>query len=373
MRATLRRSEAEHASTLQLTGDVVLDDAADLYSELRRIATGGEFGNLALDFSHAGRLDSAGAVAATLGARLFEARGRSCEFTGLREQHTQALALVSEQRQPVHDAAAAQAWPAAWLERLRRGRGLIAVAELVVDTVSSGVRCLVRYDRRRLLAVAEQTVVLGVDATFIVSLLSFLVGVILAFQGAFQLGKFGASVYMAELVSLGMVREFAPIITAIILAGRSGAAIAAEIGTMAVNDEVEALRAMGISRAQYLVFPRVAAMTLAQPLLTLLSMAVGIAAGVAMGSVLGIPMAVSLQRMQDALVLDDFVLGVIKSLLFAWIIAFVGCWMGLSTQGGAQSVGRNTTLAVVFAIFWIVVTDSAVTTTWTLSHGRDAF
>ena len=368
MHASLRRSPAETSPVLLLSGDVVLDDAADLYAEIRRLSADRGIRSLTVDFSEAGTLDSAGAAATKLGVELFERSGRRCELAHLSEQHAEALALVTEQREPVR---ARESAP--WFQRVASisggVRSLASVAEVVVDTISSGIHAAVRWDRRRWSAVAEQTVVLGVNATPIVSVLSFLIGVILAFQGAFQLRKFGAEVFMAELVSLGMVREFGPIITAIILAGRSGAAIAAEIGTMSVNDEVDALKSMGISTAQYLVFPRVAAMTFAQPLLTLLSMAIGIAAGVAMGGLSGIPRSVSFERMQSALTLDDFWLGLIKSVLFAWIIGFVGCCMGLATRGGASSVGTNTTRAVVLSIFFIVVVDSIVTTVWTVSRG----
>jgi phospholipid/cholesterol/gamma-HCH transport system permease protein len=369
MQVRLIRAPTEPHPILRLSGDVVLDDAGDLYAALRRLSNDSAVRSLSVDFLEVGTLDSAGAAAVKLGQEMFARSGRTCELSHLSEQHADAMALVTESRKPVK----ARESPRFWVDRLTSGlgawRALVGVAELVVDTMWSAVLSIARRDRRRWLAVAEQTVVLGVDATLIVSVLSFLIGVILAFQGAFQLSKFGAGVFMAELVSLGMVREFGPIITAIILAGRSGAAIAAELGTMAVNDEVDAIKSMGISTARYLVFPRVAALTLAQPLLTVLSMAIGTGAGIAMGGFLGIPRAVSFERMQAALTLDDFWLGLIKSLLFAWIIGFVGCFMGLTTRGGASSVGKNTTRAVVLSIFLIVVVDSIVTTVWTVSHG----
>jgi phospholipid/cholesterol/gamma-HCH transport system permease protein len=373
MQVRLNRHSGENSAVFEVSGDVVLDDAADLYATLRHLAAQKDVGALAIDFGEVEKLDSAGAAAVTMGRRVFERAGKAYELRSLSEQHEAALALVSEKRAPVKP----RAGPKSVGERLSAGLSRLVVvaefAEVVVDTVVSGLRSVLRRDRRRLGAVAEQTVVLGVDAWFIVTLLSFLIGVILAFQGAFQLRKFGADVYMAELVSLGMVREFAAFITAVVLAGRSGAAMAAEIGTMAVDEEVDALKSMGISPAQFLVFPRVAALTIAQPLLTVLSMAVGIGAGIATGSWVGVPPAIAYQRMQDSLALDDFALGLIKSLLFAWIIAFVGCYMGLSTRGGAQSVGKNTTMAVVVSIFFIVVTDSIVTTTWTVTHGSGRF
>jgi phospholipid/cholesterol/gamma-HCH transport system permease protein len=370
MRVTLDRSAGTGAAVLKLSADIVLDDAAILYDQISRLSAATEVRELQVDFSEVGTLDTAGAAAAKLGVELFKRAGRRCNLTHLSDQHSQALALVMEERAPPKESSEDRSTADALRAVVSKAKVvLFDVAEMVVDTVWSGFRSIARRDKRRLLAVAEQTVVLGVDATFIVSVLSFLIGVILAFQGAFQLSKFGAGVFMAELVSLGMVREFAPIITAIILAGRSGAAMAAEIGTMSVNDEVDALKSMGISTAHYLVFPRVAAITVAQPLLTILSMAIGIFAGIAMGALLGIPRAVAFHRMQEALVLDDFMLGLLKSVLFAWIIGFVGCFMGLATRGGASSVGKNTTTAVVLSIFLIVVTDSIVTTAWTLSHG----
>ena len=369
MQARLQQKPGENRAVLELSGDVVLDEAADLYATLRHLAAQAEVGALAVDFAKVDKLDSAGAAALGIGQRLFERASKPLELQNVGQQHAAALELANEERAPVKEPAG----PGSIGERLLAGMSRLTVvaqfAEVVVDTVVSGVRSVVRGDRRRLSAVAQQTVVLGVDAWFIVTLLSFLIGVILAFQGAFQLRKFGADVYMAELVSLGMVREFAAFITAVVLAGRSGAAMAAEIGTMAVDEEVAALQSMGISPSQFLVFPRVAALTIAQPLLTILSMAVGIGAGIATGQTVGVPPGVAFERMRDSLAIEDFALGLIKSLLFAWIIAFVGCYMGLSTRGGAQSVGKNTTAAVVVSIFFIVVTDSIVTTAWTVTHG----
>jgi phospholipid/cholesterol/gamma-HCH transport system permease protein len=371
MYATIKRTAGDRDAVLALSGDIVLDEAAELFDRLRQIAAQSGIQALQVDFAEVGKLDSAGAVAATLGKQLVERAGKRCELIHLSEQHSAALSLVAEERKPAKPETESGSPTEQIYARLAKLRVLFEVSEVVVDTIVSGFRSIVRRDRRRLSAVAEQTVVLGVDAWFIVGLLSFLIGVILAFQGAFQLRKFGADVYMAELVSLGMVREFAPFITAIVLAGRSGAAMAAEIGTMAVNEEVDALKSMGISSAEFLVFPRVAGIAVAQPLLTLLSMAIGIGAGISTGALVGVPPSIAYHRMQESLVLEDFMLGLIKSVLFSWIIGFVGCFMGLSTSGGAQSVGRNTTTAVVLSIFLIVVTDSIVTTAWTVTHGND--
>ncbi|MFW5741305.1 MAG: ABC transporter permease, partial [Myxococcota bacterium] len=217
--------------------------------------------------------------------------------------------------------------------------------------------------------IMEQAVIIGADAVFIVALLGTLMGVILAFQAAYQLRKFGSVPFMAEVVGLGMVREFGAVMTAIILAGRSGAAMAAELGTMRINDETAALETMGIDPVRYLVLPRVIAITLVCPLLTILASAVGIAGGIAIAPLVDVPAWVAYQRMADVLMPRDFVLAFIKSLLFAWIVGFTGCFLGLRTRGGAHAVGGNTTRAVVVSIVLIVVTDSIATTIWTLGAG----
>jgi phospholipid/cholesterol/gamma-HCH transport system permease protein len=214
--------------------------------------------------------------------------------------------------------------------------------------------------------IVEQSVHLGVRAVFIVGLLTFLTGLILAFQSAYQLERFGAAIYMAEIVSLGVVREFAPLMTAIILAGRNSSAIAAELGTMAVRDEIDALRTTGIDPISFLVLPRLWAITLVQPALTVLAMCFGLAGGLLVAWMLGLPTLAVFHRMRETLTPHDFMLGLFKSFLFAWIVGCTGCYMGLTTNGGASSVGRNTTRAVVVAIFLIVVVDSLVTTAWTL-------
>nr|PZN22355.1 MAG: hypothetical protein DIU78_15805 [Pseudomonadota bacterium] len=268
----------------------------------------------------------------------------------------------------VGPAARLQARARARAERLARGTN--DFADLVLDTVGITARVLARRERLRWASIVDQAVHLGVNAFPVVAVLSFLTGLILAFQSAYQLRRFGVEIYMADIVSLGMVREFSPIMTAIILAGRSGAAMTAEIGTMAVREELSALQTTGIDPNAYLVFPRIFAVTLAQPALTVLSMAIGIGAGLLTAFFFGLPVPGVYAAMQETLTSSDFVLGISKSVLFAWVIGFTGCFMGQRTRGGARAVGRNTTVSVVAAILLIVLVDSLVTTTWTTAgHG----
>jgi len=202
----------------------------------------------------------------------------------------------------------------------------------------------------------------GLDGVPIVSLISFLMGLITAFQAAVQLEQFGADIYIANLVGLSITRELGPLMTAIIAAGRSGAAFAAEIGTMKVSEEVDALTTMGLDRTRFLVTPKVVALLLMLPCLTLVSDLVGILGGLTVGVLgQGLPVQVYVRQTRIAMRIWDVASGLIKSVAFAILIAGVGCLRGFQAETGAESVGRITTSAIVAGIFLIIVTDAVFT------------
>jgi phospholipid/cholesterol/gamma-HCH transport system permease protein len=199
----------------------------------------------------------------------------------------------------------------------------------------------------------------GVDALPIVGLISFLLGTIMAFMSAAQLQQFGANIYVASLVSLAMVRELGPIMTAIIVAGRSGSAFAAEIGTMKISEEVDALNTMGFEPIRFLAVPRILASVIMVPLLTLFSDVFAIMGGLLMGvSVLDLTVNAYITQTIWTLDLFDVFWGFLKSAVFAFLIAWVGCLRGFQVRGGAAAVGQATTSAVVTSIFLIILTDS---------------
>lgn len=202
----------------------------------------------------------------------------------------------------------------------------------------------------------------GTDALPIVALISFLMGLITAFQAAVQLSQFGADIYVANLVGLSIVRELGPLMTAIIAAGRSGAAFAAEIGTMKVSDEVDALTTMGFDRTRFLVTPKVVALTLMLPCLTLFADLVGILGGLIVSVAgLALPAEVYLRQTRIALTIWDVYSGLIKSVAFALLVAGIGCLRGFQASTGAESVGRITTSAIVAGIFLIIIADAVFT------------
>jgi phospholipid/cholesterol/gamma-HCH transport system permease protein len=206
----------------------------------------------------------------------------------------------------------------------------------------------------------------GADALPIVALISFLMGVILAFQGVNLLGKLGFDSYTPDAVAVGILLELGPLMTAIIVAGRSGSAFAAEIGTMTVNEEVDALVTMGLDRTRFLVVPKVVALCLMVPLLVVFADACGLMGGCAIGlTALDMTFEQYLQRSFAHVDLWGATQGVIKGEAYAIAIAAVGCLRGLQTRQGAQGVGISATSAVVTSIFMIVVLDAALTALFT--------
>ena len=199
----------------------------------------------------------------------------------------------------------------------------------------------------------------GFDALPIVGLLSFLLGIVVAYQGADQLRQYGANIFVADLVGLSMLREFAPLITAIIIAGRSGSAYAAQIGTMSVTEEIDAMRTLGIPPLDVLVLPKLIALLIALPLLTVFADVLGVVGGMIMARAqLGVGFGEFLDRFVKAISVTAYLIGICKAPVFAAIIAIVGCFQGFRTEGGADSVGRQTTRSVVQSIFLVIVADA---------------
>lgn len=206
----------------------------------------------------------------------------------------------------------------------------------------------------------------GVEALPIVSLISFLIGLILAFVGGVQLAHFGAILYVADLVGISMVREMGVVMTAIIMSGRTGAAFAAHIGSMKANEEIDALRTFGFDPFDFLVLPRLLALVLMMPLLTVYADLVGIMGGMLVGAFEGIPPVLYWAETVASLTLTTASLGVMKSVFFGAVIAISGCMQGMQAGNSSAAVGQATTRAVVTAITMVVVLDSAFAAIFTL-------
>jgi phospholipid/cholesterol/gamma-HCH transport system permease protein len=251
-----------------------------------------------------------------------------------------------------------------WLERIGRfawsyvdhfHSALVFIGEAAVSSCA----LVARAQRIRWRVLLHNLQVDGLNALPIIGLLSFLMGVVIAYQGSEQLKTFGANIFIVDLVGISLLREIAPLLTAILVAGRSGSAYAAQIGTMTVTEELDALRSLGISPMSLLVIPRAIALIIALPLLTVFADAVGVFGGMLIAlSQLGVTFTEFLNRFEYAIVLRHYLIGICKTPVFAMIIALVGCYQGFQVFGGVDSVGRHTTISVVQAIFLVIVTDA---------------
>ncbi len=214
----------------------------------------------------------------------------------------------------------------------------------------------------RLERAVHQAMAVGVEALPILSLITFFMGVILALQSAYELRRFGGLHYVANAVAIAMTRELGPLMTAIVVIGRSGSAFAAEIGTMKVTEEIDALETMALNPIQFLVTPKFLAMVVMLPCLTTWADLMGILGGSLFGvTSAGFTFAGYLRASLDALYLRDVNTGLIKSVMFGMTITAVGCYEGFSTGAGAEEVGRSTTAAVVMSIFLVIVVDLVFT------------
>jgi phospholipid/cholesterol/gamma-HCH transport system permease protein len=200
----------------------------------------------------------------------------------------------------------------------------------------------------------------GINALPIVGLLSFLIGVVVAFQGADQLRQFGAEIFTVNLLGVSILRELGVLLTAILIAGRSGSAFTAQIGTMKVNQEVDALQTIGLDPVEVLVVPRVLALMIMLPILVFYANLMGLLGGMVMATtVLDISLTTFLKQLQSAVNLTTFAIGMVKAPVFAFLIALVGCFEGFNVSGSAESVGQKTTASVVEGIFLVIVFDAA--------------
>jgi phospholipid/cholesterol/gamma-HCH transport system permease protein len=257
--------------------------------------------------------------------------------------------------------------PSPWLARIghiaiRTGGGAVAMIAFIGEAVIALYRFVLgraRFQGGDLALIIQEC---GPRALPIVTLISFLVGLILAFVGAVQLRQFGAQIYVADLVGIAMAQEMGAMMTAIIMAGRTGAAFAAQLGTMQVNEEIDALRTMGISPMEFLVLPRMIALILMVPLLTLYADLLGILGGAAVGvTMLNQPAGQYLNETVAALTIADFVKGLVKATVFGVLVAIAGCLRGIQSGRSSQAVGLAATSAVVTGIVFIIVADAILT------------
>ncbi len=242
---------------------------------------------------------------------------------------------------------------------VEKGRDFFAFLDFIGEQAVVAISLFPRLRRlhyRSFLATFETA---GFQALPIIGLLSFLIGVVLAYQMGLQLSNYGANIYVVNLLGISILREFAPLITAIIVAGRTGSAFTAQLGTMKIREEIDALKTMGITVNELLIVPRILAMMLIVPLLTIWSMIFGVLGGMVMSKYMfSISYYDFLMRFQDAISVRSFMTGMVKTPVFGILIAAIGCFQGLRVTGSSVSVGKQTTVSVVQAVFFIIIADA---------------
>jgi len=350
--------------TLRVGGRWDLSAAAALERALAKVVwprTGG----LRIDLGKVDALDTAGAWLLQRTTRRLEADGLRVELINLRDEHRRLLEVVAAHEVPdrvsrpegyaLGDMTARLG--AGTIEAWRQTLGLVAFFGLVLATA---MHLAPRPRRWRLTALVHHIEQVGLNALPIVGLISFLIGVVMAYQGAAQLQKFGAQLFVVNLVAVSVLREIGILLTAIVVAGRSGSAFTAQLGSMVVNEEVDAMRAMGLEPIELLVLPRVLALVIALPLLAFFADMMGLLGGMVMcWASLDISPVQFIERLRVSIGVNSFWVGIVKAPVFAGLIALIGCYQGLRVRGGAEAVGRHTTRSVVESIFLVIVADAA--------------
>jgi phospholipid/cholesterol/gamma-HCH transport system permease protein len=345
---------------LMLSGRLNADSVSILWPDVHHLLGGRGIRSIVLDGSGIEYCDGAGAALLVYIRRAAKRIGVPMEFAGLEDGIAGMLALypekeldgVSSPSRNTRDLV--EEIGKAFVESLAGLREHIAfLGELTAGLIKTflhpaGMRM------KDFLLVAEAS---GARALPIIGMLGFLVGLIMAFQGAVLMAQFGAEIYIADFVGKSVTRELGPLITAIIVAGRTGSAFAAEIGTMKVNEEIDAFTTMGLDPVRFLVVPRVTAATLMTPLLAVMSNLFGMAGGAVVMKGLGFPLITYVNRVCSSVTTTDFIGGLVKSLVFGLLISSAGCLCGLRTGEGASAVGNSATRAVVSSITMIVIAD----------------
>ncbi|MFO7854854.1 MAG: ABC transporter permease [Paracoccaceae bacterium] len=317
-----------------------------------------------LDVSEVESMDTAGAYVVDALARRLEAEGVAVEIVPGAEARSDLFATVRRSRPEAEGEEEPPSGFLPWLhdvgvETVRMLGVLAGLLGFFGLTLSTIGRTALRPWRLRAAALVHQMQETGFNAVPIVSLMGFLIGVVLAFQGSAQLRQFGAEVFVVDLIAISILRELGIMLTAIIVAGRSGSAFTASIGSMKVREEIDAMRTLGLDPMEVLVLPRVLALAIMLPILGFVANVMGLLGGSLMSWVeLGISPAMFLTRLQDNTDVWHLGVGMIKAPVFAVVIATVACWQGFQVGGSSESVGRRTTAAVVQAIFLVIAIDA---------------
>ena len=354
MGETAARPDHDDGNVYRCLGSLTIARAASTQREIDAMRD-----PMTIDISDVEKMD-------TVGAWLLHraVRDRNATIVGASKDAEQLLEQVADADHPAQVRPDQRAAPARALEELggwvsESGKTLYGLVGFLGATLIGFVTFVSRPKRFRLNAVVQRFDVVGVRALGIIGLMTFLIGVVIGQQGAVQLRQFGAEIYTINLIGRLSLRELATLMTAIMVAGRSGSSFAAQIGTMKITEEVDAMRTIGVSPIEALVVPRLMAAVIMMPLLSFFAMVMSLlGGGIFVWIALGIPPLTYVQRLHEVVPLTDLWVGLIKAPVFGFIIALAGCFQGMLVEGNSEEVGTRTTNAVVQSIFMVIVLDA---------------
>jgi phospholipid/cholesterol/gamma-HCH transport system permease protein len=359
---TVSIAESEGKAVVSLAGSLLVGAVDAVLAKLAPVSGAGE-GEVVIDLGGLDALDTAGAWTIVELKRRLAGEGVEVRVEGAGEARRTLLDAV-ERSFPAEIVPAPRPGFADWLAGVgaatvggvRLSLELLAFLGAIIATLGGA---LIRPWRLRLTSLVYHMQEAGLNAVPIVALMAFLIGVVLAFQGASQLRQFGAEVFVVDLIAISILRELGILLTAIIVAGRSASAFTAAIGSMKMREEIDAMRTLGLDPLEVLVVPRVLALILTLPLLGVVADMAGLVGGAAMAWIeLDVSPGMFMARLQEGTDIWQYAIGIIKAPFFALIIGLIGCYEGMKVEGNAESLGRNTSASVVLAIFLVIVADA---------------
>lgn len=356
----IRISSEGDTLTLVLSGCLDMNTTGSLWRKTQRLLQQSQVSRVVMDMSGVSYCDGAGIAFIDRFRQHQTSLGGELSVIGLAEKFRRLLDIYGQLG--IHPPLKHVRETLSLVEQIGKGalkvwqdcRTLVAFTGELAVTVVKAARHPRRIRWQDTWLVAEQA---GVNALPIIILIGLLLGLILAFQAAMPMRQFGADIYVANLIGVSMLREMGALITAIILAGRSGSAFAAELGTMNVREEIDALKTMGLEPVRFLVLPRVLAAVTMTPLLTVFANLAGLIGGAVVMGILGFPLVTYVNQVLSAVTVGDFLGGLFKALAFGVVVSAIGCLRGLEATRGASGVGQATTRAVVSGIVLIAILD----------------
>jgi len=348
-------AEEADGAVLVLAGPLVISSIGEIDRQLRAL----DQGFVRVDLSQVSSIDTVGAwtawrIASDTGAQITGASdGAQTLIEAVRSSASSAEIA------PPHEALTTRIPRLVGQGVINWGRGLVNLISFLGAVIAAFGSIIRHPSRLRMRALVHQLELVGVNSLAIIGLMSLLIGVVIAQQGAVQLRQFGAEIYTINLTGRLSLRELGVLMTAIMVAGRSGSAFAAQIGTMKLTEEVDAMRTIGVSPIEALVVPRILAAVLMMPLLGFFSAVMVIIGGAILADVaLDIPFMTFLSRIQEVVPMHDVWVGLVKAPVFGLIVALAGCYQGMQVKSNSEEVGQRTTMAVVQAIFMVIVLDA---------------